>query len=181
MTKPLWPGQVCMGSGLRPGRALCRRHLGRAGGGAPGASGSGSSWGWGSSSGPAPASRWRCVSAAPPLPHGPVPATARPPRRLLWHLLGVRLPYLLHLDGGLPAAGHCGNGGSRRYPAGRPGRLGRGAAEGRRSQPLRAAAGAVLPGGGSVVYPDEASSSAGRVPGHCPGLWDLMPSERGAT
>lgn len=73
-----------VGSGLRPGRALCRRHWGRAGGGAPGGSGSGSGsgWGWGlgSSSGPAPVSRWRCSSAAP-WPRPGCSSASAPPTR----------------------------------------------------------------------------------------------------
>lgn len=99
-----------------------------------------------------------CDSAAATLvlrcparcPHGPVPAAARPPRRLLWHQLCGWLLHLLRLDRGLPTAGDCGNGGSRRYPEGR-GEGGSGV--GRSCQLLRPAAGAALSPGRECCLP----------------------------
>lgn len=41
--------------------------------------------------------------------------------------------------------------------------------------------GGAVPGAGALFTPKRPLAAQARVPGHCSGLWDLMPSERGAT
>lgn len=149
---------------------------GRVGGGAPGAGGSGSGsgwgWGWGSSSGPAaPVTRRRCSSAAAPRARAapwprpgcssasapPTPASARWPAspssssgRWSTDSRGLRLWGVSQVSRVGGPRGGRGWGGVELSAPQCAQRLGR-----------------RCPRGGSVVYPKEASGSAG------PGSWAL--------
>lgn len=163
---------------------------GRVGGGAPGAGGSGSGsgwgWGWGSSSGPAaPVTRRRCSSAAAPRARAapwprpgcssasapPTPASARWPAspssssgRWSTDSRGLRLWGVSQVS---RVGGRGAGGGGVGWNCQRPS--------------ARSGWGGAVPGAGALFTPKRPVAAQARVSGHCRGLWDLMPSERGAT
>lgn len=52
---------------------------------------------------------------------------------------------------------------------------------GRSGRAARGGWGGAAPGTGALFTPERPETAQARVPGQCPGLWDLVPSERGRT
>lgn len=52
---------------------------------------------------------------------------------------------------------------------------------GRSGRAARRGWGGAAPGAGALFTPERSETAQARVPGQCPGLWDLVPSERGGT
>lgn len=52
---------------------------------------------------------------------------------------------------------------------------------GRSGRAARSVWGGAAPGAGALFTPERSETAQAWVPGQCPGLWDLVPSERGGT